>query len=109
MEGLKHKSYEERLRKLELFRLDKGRLRGDLIAVYSSLEGGCSMGEFGLFSQVTTNSTREDGLELPQGTFRLNIEKNFFTEELSNTGTSCLGGDGIPVPGSVEKTCRCGT
>ncbi|GAB0182046.1 hypothetical protein GRJ2_000669900 [Grus japonensis] len=66
IKGLEHLSYEERLRELGQFSLEKRRLRGHLISTYKHLKDRC-------------DRTRGRGHKVEHRKFCLNMRKNFFT------------------------------
>jgi len=78
MRGLEHLSYEESLRELGLFSLEKRRLRGDLVNAYKYLKGGCQEDGTRLFSVVPSASRGGNGHKLKHRKLHMNMRKNFF-------------------------------
>ncbi len=78
--GLEHLLYEDRLRELSLFSLEKRRLRGDHIAAFQYLKGAYKQEGSQLFERVDNSRTRGDGFKLKEGRFRLDIKGSSFKE-----------------------------
>lgn len=77
--GLKHLSYEDRLRVLELSSMENRRLQGDLIAGFHYLKGAYEKGGRGT---CYTDSDRRRGndFKLKASMFRLDVREKFFTQ-----------------------------
>lgn len=78
VKGLEDHSYEERLQELNLFSLEKRRLRGDMILMYKCCTGDDPSIGKKLFSSKA-NKTRGHSLKLEEKRFNLKTRRRFFT------------------------------
>ena len=73
IQGMEHLCYEDRLRDLGLFSLEKRRLQEDLTADFQYLKGAIRKKGDRLFSRVCCDRTRGNGFKLKEGRFRLGV------------------------------------
>uniref|UniRef100_A0A8B9J1E0 Reverse transcriptase domain-containing protein n=1 Tax=Amazona collaria TaxID=241587 RepID=A0A8B9J1E0_9PSIT len=83
--GLEHLPYEDRMRKLGLFSLQKRRLCEDLIAAFQYLKGAYRDAGERLFIRDCSERTRGNGFKLKQGKFRWDMRKKFLTLRVVRT------------------------
>ncbi|KAJ7413293.1 hypothetical protein WISP_92143 [Willisornis vidua] len=76
---LQRLSYEDWLRQLDLFSLEKRRLQADLTAAFLFLKWAYKKAGEGLLTKACSDRTRVNGFKLVEGTFKLHIRKKFFT------------------------------
>ena len=77
--GLEHLTYEDRLRELGFFSLEKRRLQGDLIAAFQDLKRVYRKDGEGLFIRAGSDRMRGNSFKLEVGRLRLDIRMKFFT------------------------------
>ena len=76
---VEHLPYEDRLRELGLFSLEKRRLRGDVNAAFQYIKGVYKQEGSQLFERVDKSRTRCSGFKMREGRFRLDVREKFFT------------------------------
>ncbi|KAJ7405153.1 hypothetical protein WISP_141637 [Willisornis vidua] len=79
LEHLEYLPYEDRLRKLGLFSLEKRRLCGDFTATLQYLQGAYREARESLSIRNGNDRTRNNGYKLKEGKLRLDLGKKFFT------------------------------
>jgi len=77
--GLEHLCFEDGLRELGLFSLEKRRLRRDFMAAFQDSKGAYKKDRDKLFSRACCDKTRGNGFKLKECRFRLGIRKKFVT------------------------------
>jgi len=100
---LEHLSYEDGLRELGLFSVEKGRLQGDLRAACQYLKEVYRKDGDRLFSRACCYRTRGNGFKPKEGRFRADTRKRFFYDaggealaQVAQRGGRCL------IPANIQ-------
>ncbi len=76
--GFRSLSYEERLKRLDMFPLKDRRIRGDLIETFKILNNIDHINQENFFELSTQPTTRNNGLKLKGQRFNTDLRKNYF-------------------------------
>lgn len=79
---LRNKSYENRLKELDLFTLEKRRTRGDMIEVWKIMKGKENIDRADLFTLDETGITRSNGFKIVGKRFNTVVAQHFFTHRV---------------------------
>ena len=77
IQGLVHLSYEDRLKELGLFSLEKRELQRDLTVAFQCLKSVHKHEGNQLFTWAGSDRTRENGFKLKEWRFRLDVGGKF--------------------------------
>ena len=101
IKGLDQLSYEEGLKELGLFILQKRKFWGDITVAFQYIKRACKQEGDQHFMWSDSDRTRGNGLKLKEGRFRLAVRKIFFTQRV---GRHCHR-----LPREVVDTSSLGT
>lgn len=80
--GLEHIFYDDRLRELDLFSTEKKALGRPSLWSYSTCRGLIKIEGEGLFIHADSDRTKDNGFNLKEGKFKLDVSKKVFTQRV---------------------------
>ena len=102
--SIRNRSYEDRLRELNLFTLEQRRLRGQLIEVFKILRGFDNVDYRNMF-ELSEGRTRNHGYKLVLKRYNRDLCGNYFTYSICNTWNS-LPADVVNSDSVEQFKCR---
>ena len=78
--GLKHLSYEEGLKELGLFSLEKRKFQGNRTVDFQYLSRACKQEGNQIFMWSNSHRTKDNRFKLKEQRFRLDVSWKFFTQ-----------------------------
>ena len=108
--GLEHLSYEDRLRELGMFSLEKRRFWEDLIVAFWYLKGSYNLERLTFYTN--SDRTRGSDFKLKEGRFRLDAGEKFSPEDheaLAQAAQRCLEVSKVRLDGGLGSLTRATT